>query len=55
MTFDTLKYAETLREAGIDEKQASAQAHALNHAITNNIATKHNLTMLRQFLATNSH
>ena len=51
MTFDTLKYAETLREAGIDEKQASTQAHALYHAITNNIATKQQLDHIETVLS----
>jgi hypothetical protein len=29
MTFDTLAYVKTLRDAGIEEKQAEAQAAAL--------------------------
>ena len=29
ITFDTLAYVKTLREAGIEEKQAEAQATAL--------------------------
>ncbi len=51
MTFDTLKYAETLRDSGIDEKQASAQAHALNDAITDNLATKQQLDHVEAVLS----
>ncbi len=52
MTFDTLKYAETLREAGVDEKQAAAQAHALNDAMGEKVASKQQLGQVEQDLTT---
>ncbi len=41
--FDTLEYSETLTKAGVPEKQAKAQAVALNHAMQSNLATKEGL------------
>ncbi|MCF6200009.1 MAG: hypothetical protein L3J67_11570 [Hyphomicrobiaceae bacterium] len=49
-SFDTLEYAEKLIDAGVDEKHAKAQAHALRDAISENVATKHDLEMLEKNL-----
>jgi hypothetical protein len=46
-TFDTLKYANTLKEAGVPDKQAEAQATVLAEALAVNfkeLATKDDLT-----------
>ncbi len=43
MAFDTLKYSESLKEAGVDEKQAAAHAHALRNAIEDDLASKSDL------------
>ncbi len=43
MAFDTLKYSESLKEAGVDEKQAAAHAHALRNAIEDDLASKNDL------------
>ena len=49
MTFDTLAYVKTLRDAGIEEKQAEAQATALATVLKSGIGdltTKDDLTRL---------
>lgn len=49
LTFDTLSYVKKLREAGIDEKQAEAQALALASALketSGDIATKQDIERL---------
>ena len=49
MTFDTLAYVKTLRDAGIEEKQAEAQASALATVLktsTGDLATKQDIDRL---------
>ncbi len=41
--FDALAYVHKLREAGLSEKQAEAHAEALTAAMTDSLATKHDL------------
>jgi hypothetical protein len=51
ITFDTLKYAETLEAAGIPREQARAQASALSEVMEVNmqeLATKSDISMLRK-------
>lgn len=36
LTFDTLKFADTLKAAGVPDKQAEAQARALADAFSSN-------------------
>jgi hypothetical protein len=43
---DTLAYARRLREAGFTEQQAEGQAQALAAAMTDTLATKHDLQQL---------
>ena len=50
ITFDTLAYVKTLREAGIEEKQAEAQAEALATVLksgTADLATQRDVESLR--------
>ncbi len=50
LTFDTLAYTKTLREAGIDEKQAEAQTIALVNVLKNStdeLATKADIEQLK--------
>jgi len=50
ITFDTLKFADTLKEAGIPEKHAQAQARAVAEAFSSNtseLATKGDVRDLR--------
>ena len=44
VTFDTLKYVETLKIAGVPESQAKAQSEALKEVLNAEVATKHDLT-----------
>lgn len=46
-TFDTLKYAKQLKEAGVPEKQAEIQAEALKEVVDNNLATKQDIIDLK--------
>ena len=49
ITIDTLKFAQRLEEAGIDRKQAEAQAGAIAEAMDvgiQDLATKHDLALL---------
>jgi hypothetical protein len=46
--FDTLTYANKLREAGFTERQAQAQAEALVAVVDSNLATKTDIEMLRR-------
>ena len=49
-TFDTLAYVKKLREAGVDEKQAEAQAVALAAVLketSGELATKQDIDRLR--------
>jgi len=51
ITFDTLAYAKRLREAGIPESQAEAQAAALVDVLKESageLATRNDITALRQ-------
>ncbi len=43
VTFDTLKYIDTLKEAGVPEVQARAQAEALREVLHTEVATKQDL------------
>jgi hypothetical protein len=50
ITFDTLAYVKTLREAGVEEKQAEAQAVALAEVLksgTADLATQRDIESLR--------
>lgn len=47
---DTLKYARALENSGFTREQAEAQAAALNEALTESIATKHDLKELEMRL-----
>ena len=44
VTFDTLKYVEALKTAGVPEPQAKAQSDALKEVLNTEVATKHDLT-----------
>ena len=48
--FDTLTYANKLKEAGFTERQAQAQAEALVAVVDSNLATKQDLELLRNDL-----
>ena len=50
--FDTLATANALKEAGFEEAQATAIVDALRHAVTEEVATKANLSELRAELKT---
>lgn len=53
LTFDTLAYVKTLREAGFEERQAEAQATALAAVLKSGaaeLATKDDLTRLESKL-----
>lgn len=43
---DTLKFAQELEKSGFSRQQAEAQAKALNSALNESIATKHDLKEL---------
>ncbi len=54
ITFDTLKFARRLKDAGVPEKQAEAEAEALSEVFetnTGNLATKDDMALLRKDLA----
>lgn len=42
-TFDTLKFARKLKEAGVPERQAEAEAEALSEAFDSTVLTKADL------------
>lgn len=48
--FDTLKYLETLKEAGIPETQARALTTGLAEAVDMNLSTKQDLKLLENKL-----
>jgi len=55
VTFDTLEYANTLKEAAVPDEQAEAQAKALRRAFevalserSDELATKHDVNLLRK-------
>ena len=47
ITFDKLVYIHRLKSAGVDEPQARAHAEALDQALRDTVATKHDLRELR--------
>ncbi len=47
ITFDKLVYIDRLKSAGIDEPQARAHAEALDQALRETVATKHDLREVR--------
>jgi hypothetical protein len=46
VAFDTLTYARRLREVGVPQEQAEAHAEALAAAVTETLATKHDVREL---------
>lgn len=44
VTFDTLKYVESLKIAGVPESQAKAQSEALKEILNTEVVTRHDLT-----------
>ena len=48
LAFDTLAYSQELQAAGVPEKQANAQAHALAGVVTETLATKGDIADLKQ-------
>jgi hypothetical protein len=48
--FDTLTYANKLKEAGFTERQAGAQAEALASVVDSNLATKLDIELARRDL-----
>jgi hypothetical protein len=44
ISFDTLAYAKKLKEAGVPERQAEAQAEALAEIVDERLATKKRFT-----------
>ena len=52
ITFDRLAYIDRLKEAGFDDKQARAQADALDAALRDSVATKADLKELAGELRT---
>ncbi|CAK0778722.1 DUF1640 domain-containing protein [Gammaproteobacteria bacterium] len=51
ITFDTLAYVKTLREAGFSESQAEAQVNALANVLrsgTGELATKQDIELIRK-------
>jgi hypothetical protein len=48
ITFDKLVYIDRLKSAGVDEPQARAHAEALDQALRDTVATKHDLRELRE-------
>jgi hypothetical protein len=46
--FDTLTYANKLKEAGFTERQAQAQAEALVAVVDSNIAAKQDIELIRR-------
>ena len=43
VTFDTLKFVETLKNAGVPDNQAKAQAEAMKDVLSSEVATKNDL------------
>ncbi len=52
ITFDKLAYTHSLRAGGFTEKQAEAQAHALDNALRDSVATKDDLQRVETALET---
>ena len=55
IVFDTLKFVETLKKAGLEDKQAKAllkvQKEVLGEVFTGELATKHDVAALKQDVA----
>ncbi len=55
ITFDTMKFVDTLRDAGVPEAQAKAEAKAVNEAIASavdmTLATKNDINLVRSDIA----
>src|SRR5439155_24969767 len=51
ITFDKLVYIDRLKSAGVDEPLARAHAEALDQALRDTVATKHDLAAMKQDLA----
>ncbi|MEI8055344.1 MAG: hypothetical protein WCH10_05040 [bacterium] len=49
-SFDTLKYANRLKAAGVPEKQAEVQAEMMAETIDDRIATKNDLELVKNDL-----
>ena len=47
VTFDKLAYSEALRAGGFTPEQATVQANALDVALRETVATKHDLELVR--------
>ena len=54
IAFDTLSYANELKEAGFTEKQAEIQAKTLKKIIESNLATKQDILMLQKEIEKNA-
>ncbi|MEF3365352.1 hypothetical protein V3H18_02270 [Methylocystis sp. 9N] len=52
LTFDRLAYIDRLKEAGFDDRQARAQADALDAALRESVATKTDIDLLRADIRT---
>ncbi len=50
ITFDKLAYVERLKSGGYTEQQAKTQAEALDAALKESVATKHDIDLLRRDL-----
>ena len=50
ITFDKLVYIDRLKSAGVDETQARAHAEALDQALRDTVATRHDLMAAKQEL-----
>ena len=48
ITFDKLVYIDRLKSAGIDEPHARAHAEALDQALRDSVATKHDMRGVRE-------
>ena len=48
VTFDKLAYVERLMSGGFTEQQAKTQAEALDSALKESVATKHDIDLLRR-------
>ena len=48
ITFDTLAYVKKLKAAGVPEKQAEVQAEALVGFVEEQLATKHDIELIRK-------
>ena len=48
ITFDKLTYVAKLEASGISREQATAQAEALESALRDTVATKHDIELLRK-------